>query len=77
MTENKTQAGKDGLRFDWYPILQADFLDDLASEVMATIEAARTSTRGSSPATAEGRVQQQLTIATPSIRALLRLQHYQ
>ena len=42
MTENKTQAGKDGLRFDWYPILQADFLDDLASEVMATIEAART-----------------------------------
>jgi hypothetical protein len=30
MTENKTQAGKDGLRFDWYPILQADFLDELA-----------------------------------------------
>ena len=61
---------KDGLRFDWYPILQADFLDDLASEVMATIEAARTSTRGSSPATAEGRVQQQLTIAKHLLSAL-------
>ena len=61
---------KDGLRFDWYPILQADFLDDLAAEVMATIEAARTTTRGSSAATAEGRAQQQLTIAKHLLSAL-------
>lgn len=70
MTENKTQAGKDGLRFDWYPTLQADFLDDLAAEVMATIEAARTTTRGSSAATAEGRAQQQLTITKHLLSAL-------
>jgi len=31
MTEIKTQAAKDGLRFDWYPILQADFINDLAA----------------------------------------------
>ena len=61
---------KDGLRFDWYPILQADFLDDLAAEVMVTIEAARTSTRGSSPAAAEERTQQQLTIAKHLLSAL-------
>ena len=24
---------KDGLRFDWHPILQADFIDDLSAEV--------------------------------------------
>ena len=70
MNENKTQAGKDGLRFDWYPLLQADFLDDLAAEVMATIEAARTSTRGSSPATAEERTQDQLIIAKHLLSAL-------
>ena len=61
---------KDGLRFDWYPILQADFLDDLAAEVMATIEAARTSTRGSSPAAAEERTQDQLIIAKHLLSAL-------
>ena len=61
---------KDGLRFDWYPILQADFIDDLAAEVMATIEAARTSTRGSSPAAAEKRTQQQLIIAKRLLSAL-------
>jgi hypothetical protein len=56
-------TAKDGLRFDWYPILQADFIDDLAAEVVAIIEAARTSTRGSSKAAAEERTQQQLSIA--------------
>lgn len=61
---------KDGLRFDWYPILQADFIDDLATEVMATIEVARTSTRGSSPTAAEVRTQQQLTIAKHLLSAL-------
>ena len=61
---------KDGLRFDWYPILQADFIDELAAEVMATIEAARTSTRGSSPAAAEKRTQQQLIIAKRLLSAL-------
>ena len=61
---------KDGLRFDWYPILQADFIDDLAAEVMATIEAARTSTRGSSPAAAEKRTQDQLIIAKHLLSAL-------
>jgi len=61
---------KDGLRFDWYPILQADFIDELATEVMATIEAARTSTRGSSPATAEKRTQDQLIIAKHLLSAL-------
>ena len=64
---SKTPSAKDGLRFDWYPILQADFIDDLAAEVMAIIEAARTSTRGSSKAAAEERTQQQLSIAKPSI----------
>ena len=49
----KTRLPKDGLRVDWYPTLQADFLDDLAAEVMVTIEAAGTSTRGSSTAAAE------------------------
>ena len=66
----KTRLPKDGLRFDWYPTLQADFLDDLAAEVMVTIEAARTSTRGSSPAAAEERTQQQLTIAKHLLSAL-------
>jgi len=61
---------KDGLRFDWYPILQAAFLDDLAAEVMATIETARTSTRGSSPAAAEKRTHDQLTIAKHLLSAL-------
>ena len=61
---------KDGLRFDWYPILQADFLDDLAAEVIVTIEAARTSTRGSSPAAAEKRTQHQLIIAKHLLSAL-------
>ena len=61
---------KDGLRFDWYPILQAAFLDDLADEVMATIETARTSTRGSSPAAAEKRTHDQLTIAKHLLSAL-------
>ena len=61
---------KDGLRFDWYPILQADFIDDLAAEVMATIEAARTSTRGSSPAAAQKRTQDQLIIAKHLLSAL-------
>jgi hypothetical protein len=32
---------KEGLRFDWHPILQADFINDLAAEVMSTVEAAR------------------------------------
>tara|TARA_R110002074_G_C12533588_1_gene665107 strand:- start:898 stop:2457 length:1560 start_codon:yes stop_codon:yes gene_type:complete len=63
-------VSKDGLRFDWYPILQADFIDDLATEVMATIEVARTSTRGSSPTAAEVRTQQQLTIAKHLLSAL-------
>lgn len=61
---------KDGLRFDWYPILQADFIDDLAAEVMAIIEAARTSTKGTSPAAAKKRTQQQLTIAKHLLSAL-------
>jgi len=67
---SKKLSVKDGLRFDWYPILQADFIDDLAAEVMVTIEAARTSTRGSSPAAAEERTQQQLTIAKHLLSAL-------
>ena len=62
-------TSKDGLRFDWYPILQADFIDDLAAEVMATVEAARTSTRGSSKAAAEERTQQ-LIIAKHLLSAL-------
>jgi len=61
---------KDGVRFDWYPILQADFITDLAAEVMATIEAARTSTRGSSPDAAEKRTQDQLIIAKHLLSAL-------
>ena len=61
---------KDGLRFDWYPILQADFIDELATEVMATIEAARNTTRGSSPAAAEKRTQHQLIIAKHLLSAL-------
>ena len=61
---------KDGLRFDWYPILQDDFIDELAAEVMATIEAARTSTRGSSKAAAEERTQHQLIIAKHLLSAL-------
>ena len=64
---SKTPSAKDGLRFDWYPILQADFIDDLAAEVMAIIEAARTSTRGSSKAAAE---ELQLTIAKHLLSAL-------
>jgi len=28
---SKTISSKDGLRFDSYPILQADFIDDLAA----------------------------------------------
>ena len=67
---SKTPSAKDGLRFDWYPILQADFLDDLASEVIVIIEAASTSTRGFSQAAAEGRAQQQLTIAKHLLSAL-------
>ena len=67
---SKIPSAKDGLRFDWYPILQADFIDDLAAEVMAIIEAARTSTRGSSKAAAEARTQQQLTIAKHLLSAL-------
>lgn len=67
---SKIPSAKDGLRFDWYPILQADFIDDLAAEVIVTIEAARTSTRGSSKAAAEARTQQQLTIATHLLSAL-------
>ena len=64
---SKTPSAKDGLRFDWYPILQADFIDDLAAEVMTIIEAARTSTRGSSKAAAE---ELQLTIAKHLLSAL-------
>ena len=67
---SKAIPSKDGLRFDWYPILQADFIDDLAAEVMATIEAARTSTRGSSPAAAQKRTQDQLIIAKHLLSAL-------
>ena len=67
---SKTPSAKDGLRFDWYPILQADFIDDLAAEVMAIIEAARTSTRGSSKAAAEERTQQQLSIAKHLLSSL-------
>ena len=67
---SKTIPSKDGLRFDWYPLLQADFIDDLAAEVIATIEAARTSTRGSSPAAAEKRTQDQLIIAKHLLSAL-------
>jgi hypothetical protein len=67
---SKKLSVKDGLRFDWYPILQADFLDDLAAEVMVTIEAARTSTRGSSPAAAEERTQDQLIISKHLLSAL-------
>ena len=66
----KTRLPKDGLRFDWYPTLQADFLDDLAAEVMVTIEAARTSTRGSSPAAAKERMRDQLIIAKHLLSAL-------
>ncbi len=61
---------KDGLRFDWYPILDAKFIDDLAAEVMTTILAARKSTRGSSKATTEERNQQQLEITKHLLSAL-------
>lgn len=61
---------KDGLRFDWYPILDAKFIDDLAAEVMTTILAARKSTRGSSKATSEERTQQQLEITKHLLSAL-------
>jgi len=67
---SKTISSKDGLRFDWYPILQADFIDDLAAEVIATIETARTSTRGVSKASAEKRTQQHLIIAKHLLSAL-------
>ena len=67
---SKKLSVKDGLRFDWYPILQADFIDDLAAEVMVTIEAARTSTRGSSPAAAKERMRDQLIIAKHLLSAL-------
>ena len=67
---SKTLSVKDGLRFDWYPILQADFIDELAAEVMATIEAARKTTRGSSPAAAEKRTQHQLILAKHLLSAL-------
>ena len=66
----KTRLPKDGLRFDWYPILQDDFIDELVAEVMATVEAARTSTRGSSKAAAEERTQHQLIIAKHLLSAL-------
>jgi hypothetical protein len=61
---------KDGIRFDWYPILQADFIDDLSAEVMSTIETARTSTRGSSKDASDVRTQQQLIIAKHLLSAL-------
>ena len=67
---SKTISSKDGLRFDWHPILQADFIDGLAAEIITTIEAARTSTRGSSKASAEERTQQHLTIAIHLLSAL-------
>ena len=62
--------GKEGLRFDWHPILQADFINDLAAEVMSTVEAARTSTRGSTKDAIDVRTQQQLIIAKHLLSAL-------
>lgn len=61
---------KEGLRFDWHPILQADFINDLAAEVMSTVEAARTSTRGSTKDAIDVRTQQQLMIAKHLLSAL-------
>ena len=61
---------KEGLRFDWHPILQADFINDLAAEVVSTVEAARTSTRGSTKDAIDVRTQQQLIIAKHLLWAL-------
>ena len=75
MSEVESITSKDGLRFDWYPILEADFIDDLANKVIITIEEARTSTRGISKQEAKERTQAQLTIAKHLLSALYNAQH--
>ena len=74
MTEPNPTA-KDGLRFDWYQPLEADFVDDLADKVIATIEDSRTSTRGFSKEKVVERKQTQLTIAKHLLSALYNAHH--
>ena len=68
-------TAKDGLRFDWYQPLEADFIDYLAAKVIATIEDSRASTRGISKQKAEERKQAQLTIAKHLLSALYSAHH--
>ena len=68
-------TAKDGLRFDWYQPLEADFINDLAAKVIATIEDSRASTRGISKQKAEERKQAQLTIAKHLLSALYNAHH--
>ncbi|MDB4428323.1 hypothetical protein N9161_08865 [Porticoccaceae bacterium] len=74
MTKSSPTA-KDGLRFDWYQPLDADFIDDLAAKVIATIEGARASTRGISKEKAEQGRQIRLVIAKHVLSALYSAQH--
>jgi hypothetical protein len=61
---------KEGLRFDWYPIITNDFISNLASEVISCIEKGRTNTRGISKSAIIKRNQDQLIIAKHLLSAL-------
>ena len=59
-----------GDRFDWYAILDAEFINDLARQVLAEIHRGRSSSRGLSPAQREARNVKELGIAKHLISAL-------
>ena len=70
MTISKELSAKDGLRFDWYVLLKADFMDDLVNEILDQIEQTQTSTRGISKEKAKCKKQQQRVIAQHLLSAL-------
>ena len=72
---NSNSIAKEGLRFDWYQPIEADFINELADKVIATIDDSRTSSRGISKEVAEKRRQAQLTIAKHLLSALYNAHH--
>jgi len=60
---------REGLRFDWYQLTEADFIDELAATVTDTVNEKR-STRGLTPDKAIGRAEEERFIAKHLIGSL-------
>ena len=60
---------REGLRFDWYGIADADFIDELAATVTDTVNEKR-STRGLTPDKATARAEEERFIAKHLIGSL-------